>query len=157
MALKIVKGGEALAPAETKHPQVVPAQLEVFGRLRMTPSQIASYYGLTIHQIRGLLRRADLKEAYERGRAETVVAIRQTQLRVALGTTSEDGKTVIPPNVQMLIHAGYMFGDQTKDGIEDEPEDFNPSRFSWDTEMKERIAKARAEVLGDGAEPGGYE
>jgi len=146
MAVKIINERAIAPPQNSKHPQVVPKQMEVFGRLRMTHAQIADYYGLTTAQIGGLRRRSDLKSAYDRGRAETVVAIRQTQLKVALGSTDKDGKVVSQPNAQMLIHAGYMFGDQTKEGIPDEPEDYEPSRFSWDEEMKRRFVAAHAAV-----------
>lgn len=143
MALKIVGKDQEIAepPATTKYPQVTGQQMEVFGRLRMSIYQIASYYGLAPSVIHNLLRRPDLKQAYERGRAETVVAIRQKQLQLALGSD----KT--PANVQMLIHAGYMFGDQNKEGIPDEPEDFEPSRFSWDSELKKRLKAARAQLV----------
>ena len=143
MALKIVGKDQAVAapPATTKYPQVTGDQMEVFGRLRMSLYQIASYYGLAVTVIHNLMRRPDLRQAYDRGRAETIVAIRQKQLQLALGTEK------VAANPQMLIHAGYMFGDQTKEGIPDEPEDFEPSRFSWDTELKKRLNKARAQII----------
>lgn len=157
MALKITKGGDLAPPQNSAHPQVVPEQMEVFGRLRMTATQIAQYYGLTAYQVRGLLRRTDLREAYDRGRSETVVAIRQRQLQVALGSTDAEGNIKVQPDVRMLIHAGYMYGDQSKEGVQEEPEDFEPSRFSWDTEMKERLAKARQAVLSGAASSDGNE
>lgn len=149
MALKIIgqKGATPQAPVATEHPDVEPAQVEVFGRLRMTKQQIAEYYSLTIHQVRGLFTRADIRQAYERGKAQTVLAVRQKQLQMALGG-----------NVQLLLHAGEQFADQKRGEAPDtEVDDFAPNRFSWESEVQDRIAEARAHYLSEGGETPGQE
>lgn len=132
MAVTINGLNAAQPPAKTLHPEVKVEQVEVFGRLRMTRAQIASWYGLTSSQVGALFRRQDLKAAYDRGRAETIVALRQKQLELAL-----------KGNVQMLIHTGLQFADQVKDGDQPEVQDFEPTRFSWEAEMQERVSRAR--------------
>ena len=124
-------------PAQTYlHEKVKADQVEVFGRLRMTHKQIAQYYNLSEGQIAYALRRPDLRAAFEKGRAETVVAIRQKQLQMALAG-----------NVTMLLHAGFQFGEQEKE-LAPEPENFEPSRFSWDVEMRKRVEAAKAALSG---------
>lgn len=124
----------------TEHPEVKLDQIEVFGRLRMSRKQIAEYYGLNTRQISYLFRRPELTAAYDRGRAETVVAIRQRQLQIALGSER------VPANPTMLIHIGKTLGEFPKDGVQDEVEDFEPNRFSWDTELMGRVAAARDKI-----------
>jgi len=135
MAVKIVGAGKELDPIAKNHPQVKLEQIEVFGRLRMTVKQIAEYYGMTFPATQHLMRRPDTTGAYNRGRAETVVAVRQKQLQLALGG-----------NTTLLLHAGFHFGDQEKEVYQDHTEDLEPSRFSWSTEMKNRMAAAREQM-----------
>lgn len=144
MAVTIIgKGKAAPEPPPEKpqlHPQVKADQIEVFGRLRLTQTQIAAWYGLTVNQVQSVLRRPDMKAAYDKGRSEAVVAIRQKQLQLALAG-----------DIRMLLHAGEHFGDQQRGGAQPEVEDFEPGRFSWDQEMKRRVQAAREELLGKGA------
>jgi len=118
-----------------KYPQIKLEQLEVFGRLRMTHLQIAEYYGVPTRSVTRLMGYSEAKQAYSRGRAETVVAVRQKQLQLALGG-----------NITLLLHAGFHFADQEKDATLIPQTDLEPSRFSWDAEMKKRLAAAREEI-----------
>lgn len=147
MAVTFTGGREAHdATSKTKYPDLSLDQIEVFGRLRMTKKQIAEWYNLTVHQVSGLFRRPDVRAAYDRGRTETVVAIRQKQLQLALGG-----------NVQMLIHAGEQFADQVRGGEQVETEDFETSRFSWEGEMKRRLQQARDDLFKSDDNSGGDE
>lgn len=145
MAISITHGSVQKtnkSDAPFSHPDIKLEQIEVFGRLRMTKAQIADWYGLTQYQIAHAFRHRDVATAFAKGRSQTVVAIRQKQLELAL-----------KGNVQLLIHTGVQFGDQIKSGpAEATDEDYEPGRFSWDNEMKDRLAAARAAILS--AKPG---
>lgn len=145
MALTIINGGD-LPPtfSELEEGLVKPEQVEVFGRLRLTREQIAKWYGVTTNSIETLFRRSEIRAAYDRGRAQTIVALRQKQLQLALGG-----------DVRMLLYTGDQFADQTRGGSQLEVEDFEPSRFSWDGEMKKRLDAARDELLKGAGGPGG--
>ena len=146
MAVTIVKGTTA-PPKTPEYPEVKLDQMEVFGRLRMNKKQIADWYGMTHRQVRTMFQNQEIAQAYDRGRAEVVVAIKQKQIEVALGSTDASGKVITPPNVTMLIHAGVQFADQVRDAVVEEVEDHDPGRFSWEAELKNRFQATR-EALG---------
>jgi len=136
-------GGAIPAPQNASEPEVKLDQFEVFGRLNMTHSQIAAYYGITRGQAVYLMKKPEVRNAYDLGRAQTVIAVRQKQLQLALAG-----------NVQLLIHAGVQFGDQEREGPIQEPQDFEPSRFSWDAKLKKEVTDLRQKFSGDQAETG---
>lgn len=151
MPVKIITGQQdaapksVLTPLEVAFPGVDLDQIESFGRLRLEQKTVAAWYGLTRHQIALLFARSDIRAAYDKGRAQTVAAIRQKQLQLALG--NEDKQ--VAPDVRLLLHVGYHLADQDKNVAPAEPEDFEPTRFSWDVEMKKRLAAAREAVIKD--------
>lgn len=152
MAVKIINGPQdaayssVLTPLQAAFPDVSLDQIESFGRLRLEKRAIGSWYGLTGYQVTNLFSRSDVRAAYDRGRVQVVVAIRQKQLQLALGNDGSDGKAKLDPDVRLLLHAGYHLADQDRTIAPPEPEDFKPTRFSWDAEFKKRLADARAAV-----------
>lgn len=119
--------------------EMTPDQVEVFGRLRMDFKQIGQYYGVTAGTIRNVMRREDMQTAYDRGRAETIVALRQKQLQMALAGSE-----------RMLIHAGALFGD-TSD-LEEAPKSTEEqrSRFSWEDGIAARADAVLAKLRDEG-------
>ena len=96
MAVTIVGPGATLETSSGNMPvEIKLDQIEVFGRLKMTRAQIAQWYGITEAQVATLFRKPEVRIAYDKGRAETVVAVKQKQLQVALNG-----------NVTMLMHTG---------------------------------------------------
>jgi len=149
MPVKIVTGQQdaapqsVLAPLGEAFPNVDLDQIESFGRLRLTKQAVSAWYGLTQYQTANLFARSDVRAAYDRGRAQTVAAIRQKQLQLALGNEDKN----IPPDVRMLLHVGFHLADQDRNASPEEPEDHEPTRFSWDAEIKKRLEAARAAVV----------
>ena len=137
MAVKIVGAGATVpAPRGANDSVVKLDQIEAFGRLNLSHRLISLYYDLTLSQTRYLLKKPEVAAAFARGRAETTIAVRQKQLQMALAG-----------NTQMLLHAGVQFAEQTMDGPALDVDDFEPSRFSWDTNLKEKLEAARAELI----------
>jgi hypothetical protein len=104
------------------------AKFEVYGRLNLNAIQIAQLEGVSQQVVATGLRRADIRAAYYKGRAELTVAIRQKQIAVALA-----GDT------RMLIHAGEKFAGLTEDNDQGVPETFNPTQHSWDGAGRNRM------------------
>ena len=140
MAVTIKTQGQATAPPEdrqhplyTRHPDIKPDQWEIYGRLDLTRKQISQLEGLSLAQVGQLMRRADLKAAWDKGRAQTIVALRQKQINLALGGSE-----------RMLIHTGLHFAEQGADGPIREPDTYEPSRHSWDAELRQCMEGMRA-------------
>lgn len=149
MALTIIKLGD-MPPSldQLDGPDIDPEQVEIFGRLRLSRDYIAKWYGITTSQVEKIFKRTEIRAAYDRGRAQIVVALRQKQLELALGNESKK----IAPDVRLLLHAGEHFADQQRGAVQEEVDDYQPGRFSWDVEMKKRLENARSAFLA-GAEP----
>jgi hypothetical protein len=114
---------------------VSPDEFENFGRLRMNVHQIAAFYGITSKHARTYYDKPQFRAAYERGRAEIVMAVRQKQLKMAL-----DGDR------QMLLHAGAHFGElgDPKDAATG-PVDTEDARspYTWGTTIADRCVQTR--------------
>lgn len=123
----------------TRHKDQHPERWGVYGRLKLTNTQIAALEGLTPHQVAHLKRRPDLRAAYDKGRGEAVVAIRQKQLQLALAGSE-----------RMLIHAGREFADQGSD--EAPPDDYETGRYSWDAQMRKRLQDLHARYVSESDE-----
>ena len=114
-------GPSAASPRPGKNPSIHldPKQLEVFGRLRMTRHQIAAYYGVSDGVIQYQMNKPEIRNAYDRGMAQTIIGVRQKQLTVALGQSEQRngaGEVIspaIPPNADMLKYVGRHMADQT--------------------------------------------
>ena len=76
-------------------------QFEVFGRLNVQLTTIAQFLNVSKPTAYNLMRRTDVRRAYERGRAEVTLAVRQKQLEAALKGSE-----------RMLLHAGVHFAEQ---------------------------------------------
>ena len=154
MSVTIKKQGQLVTsiptkmPAQVKaiqssHPEIMPEMIEMFGRMDLSNRQIAAYYKVSPATMGALMRRQDLRQAYDRGRVEAVIAIRQTQMQLALG----DEEKKIAPSERMLIHAGVQFGEQTRTGPVDEIEDYAPSDHTWDVDLKQKVAALRQNII----------
>ena len=116
-----------------------PDQFEAFGRLRMTTGQMAAYYGLSNSMLVVYTQRPHLRAAYERGRAEIVMAVRQKQLKMAL-----DG------NVQLLLHAGKHFGEQEGELTTLDREE-EKAVHGWNESIRSQAASIRDTILAEKA------
>lgn len=140
MPVSIRKGGKLpsskiVTPMVTK-PGLDPAQLEVFGRLRLGAKHIAQFYNISVNRVYDQMRHPECRAAYEKGRAETVIAIRQKMLSMALA-----GDT------RMLLHAGVHLADQAD--IPNLYEDDAPEDRTWDGALAARALEVRDLFLKD--------
>ena len=117
---------------------ITPEKFEMFGRLRLSHSQMGQFLGVSAPTLRYHLSKPHLRAAYDKGRAETVVAIRQKQLQVALNG-----------NVTMLLAAGEYYADVGAD--DDKIASDDEDRRDWDTAIRDRARAAREKLAsGDG-------
>jgi len=112
-------------------------QIEVFGRLRIGNAVMAEYYGISPSTMSTYMNRTDFKAAYNRGRAETVIAVRQKQLTNALAGDN-----------RMLIFAGEHFADQDAASLETSKSPTGGlSGRSWDGWVKAKALELRDEIV----------
>ena len=119
-------------------------QFSVFGRLDLSVKTMSQFIGMSLPLTYTLLRRSDYAQAYNRGRAEAVVAVRQKQLAMALDPNGSE---------RMVIHAGIHFGEQE---VIVDPESMvsamaNANARSWGNELASRAEAVRKKLLEDGA------
>ena len=132
-------GGEdpvKLPKARHSSADVNPSKFEIYGRLNLTITHMAQLEKTSRVQMSQLLRQQDLREAYEKGRAECIVAIKQKQISMALAGDS-----------RMLLHVGIHFADQTDDAERGLPEHYDPHQHSWDGKMRERVEQLKQVFL----------
>jgi len=149
MPVEIRNGPTALIPKKTEPnvPTTISSpdakvtidleQIEAFGRLKLTNKQMAAYYNVSVTYIIRLMKRTDARQAYEHGRAETIVAIRQKQMQMAL---AGDGR--------MLLHVGEHFGDQDQQGSTEEM-DSKANDRSWHSAIMGRAEAIRQQIVDD--------
>jgi hypothetical protein len=95
-------------------------------RVQCTQAEIAIHMGISPDNF-SLRKRTDpkIQEAINRGRELGKLELRRKQFEVALGKSDFEGKVVVPPDRQLLIHLGkHILGqtDQLKlSGSEEEP------------------------------------
>ena len=118
-----------------------------FGKLDIPVVTIAKFYGLSKSRMLNYMQRTDMRKAYERGRAETVIAARQTQLARGLapvkGTKEEPGIG----SDRMLIYIGEHFADQEGSKTVEDFEDKPTNDRSWGTALSKRAEKIRETLL----------
>lgn len=110
-----------------------PEKFEVYGRLRLSVKEIAELEGVSKAQMAQFIRHPKLREAYDMGRAQCVVAIRQKQVAMALA-----GDT------RMLIFAGEKFANQGEEHEAGIPDHYDPGQHSWDGRLRDRLEQLRA-------------
>lgn len=130
--------GEVKSLSEFQTPRgekITLEQFEVFGRLRLSHHLMASYLSVPKITVGTLMRRADFRMAYERGRAETVIALRQKEVSLALA-----GDTKI------LQSATDFYGERENHNRDDEVQESKNTR-SWDEAVLERAKAARDKIV----------
>lgn len=151
MPVTIKQNGDTLPPPKETPQEVLQHRLpngryfstdhaEVFGRLKLTNTQIGAYFGVSGNTIHNVMRHAALRDAYQSGRTQTIIALRQKQIAVALAG-----------DVTMLKHAGELFGD-TAELTQPEPAREGAGRFSWDSAIAQQAEDLKQRLLAEAAE-----
>lgn len=146
------KARRGRAPGRIPGANVDPAQVEVFGRLRFTTSQMADYYGISDAAMAYHLQKEENAKALRRGRANVAFAVRQKQLQIALGSDAkydEQGRVLQPaskPNPDMLKYAGRHFAEQ-KEVVEVEHHGIG---ISWGQAAREEAERIRERLVSSG-------
>lgn len=128
---------------------VDPKQVEVFGRLRLSTDHMAQYYGISSSAMAYHLSKPEVREAYDRGRAGMVIAVRQKQVQVAMGyaaTYNAEGKLLTPaaaPDRALLMYVGRHLADQTETAEVNVT--VSPGR-SWADVVSEKAREVRARL-----------
>jgi len=130
MPLTVSKKGKTRPAAEALRPRAfsgparrisaTPEQMRLFGQLNMRARAIADYYGESLGAVQTLMTDPVLRAAYQKGRANCEMNVRQTQLQVALGVKDKEGNYVVPPDRSMLMYVGKHFAQQAEP---DDPDD----------------------------------
>lgn len=133
-------------PTTARHLSFSPDKFEVYGRLDLNNTHMAMMERCSRDSIRRAFQNPEIREAYEAGRAEAVVAIRQKQLSVAL---AGDG--------HMLRYVGEKLADQRDDVERGGVESFQPDQHTWDGKSRQHFDTQRKlfeDPLDDDAEAG---
>lgn len=140
--IKSAKWNDARWNKEPYEPN--PDQWEVYGRLKVSKAVIAMSEGISMFTVNNALRRPEIRQAYEKGRAMAIIGLRQKQLSVALSGSE-----------RMLIYCGKQFGDQHDDPTFDD-DDFNeqrePSRHTWEGELHRMMEQMAQKVEASGGD-----
>lgn len=109
-----------------------PDKFEVYGRLNLSPKEISQLEGITPAQVAQIMRRPELREGYDRGRAQCVLALRQKVVSMALA-----GDT------RVLLHAVEKFGNLEAGHQQGIPDTYSPEQFSWDGKARDHLTNLR--------------
>lgn len=126
------------APKRNRTPYSPPPEkYEAYGRLHLDLGEIAALEQVSRAQVGQAMRRPDVKQAYEGGRAQTSMALRQKMITMALAGDS-----------RLLVHAGEKFARLGKDAPPT-PETYAPGQHSWDEQAEHTLKKLRQKYLPD--------
>jgi len=136
-----INGGQKPPNRSTKNPhhtEMNPAKFEVYGRLNLGTYDIAQLEGCTRAAVGQYMRQPHLRTAYDKGRSECLVAIRQKQVAMALA-----GDT------KMLIYAGYHFAKQRENDPSGIVDTYEPGQHSFDGKFRSRLEQLKDTFAGD--------